>query len=148
MIRRTPRSTLTDTLLPYTTLCRSTVGIQSGRGGQPAGSSLVAVLRRKTGYCERRSIQTNYCLLAAECKLRLGNRQHEHFHNMNIKTRRTGVGLQGNCFSSRSREGEDRVLFRGTAFPVEVPFPGRNFPETYLAFVKETCRFVLADSLL
>src|SRR3546814_2553566 len=50
-----------------------TVGIQSGRGCQPAGTSLVAVMRRKTGYGERRSIQTNYCLLAAECKLRLGN---------------------------------------------------------------------------
>src|SRR3546814_11240293 len=32
MIRRPPRSTRTDTLLPYTTLCRSRAGLQRGIG--------------------------------------------------------------------------------------------------------------------
>src|SRR3546814_983421 len=34
MIRRPPRSTRTDTLFPYTTLCRSRQGIQDDGGGQ------------------------------------------------------------------------------------------------------------------
>src|SRR3546814_14278095 len=38
MIRRPPRSTRTDTLFPYTTLFRSAVPKQRGRGGQGARS--------------------------------------------------------------------------------------------------------------
>src|SRR3546814_2301619 len=40
MIRRPPRSTRTDTLVPYTTLFRSTQNRMDAGGGSRAGSSL------------------------------------------------------------------------------------------------------------
>src|SRR3546814_6106546 len=45
MIRRPPRSTRTDTLFPYTTLCRSELGraeLAEYRGGAERGSAVVA----------------------------------------------------------------------------------------------------------
>src|SRR3546814_17042428 len=48
MIRRPPRSTLTDTLFPYTTLFRSAVAVQRQRaiGGREGGTDRAAVHRR------------------------------------------------------------------------------------------------------
>src|SRR3546814_11496950 len=44
MIRRPPRSTRTDTLFPYTTLCRSAEGVGEGEGDLASGA--VRDLRR------------------------------------------------------------------------------------------------------
>src|SRR3546814_10790690 len=47
MIRRPPRSTRTDTLFPYTTLFRSTVGLRRSRSATPQGP------RRPAGELQR-----------------------------------------------------------------------------------------------
>src|SRR3546814_5242791 len=51
MIRRPPRSTLTDTLFPYTTLFRSFGAAYPGRRDSPVAGAAAAPLRRK---CDRR----------------------------------------------------------------------------------------------
>src|SRR3546814_10626125 len=52
MIRRPPRSTRTDTLLPYTTLFRSVAGRQAPARQEPAQAG--GPLAREAGCCEQR----------------------------------------------------------------------------------------------
>src|SRR3546814_9439372 len=48
MIRRPPRPTLTDPLFPYTTLCRSPLGLRAvGQGGVLAARAYVARARAR-----------------------------------------------------------------------------------------------------
>src|SRR3546814_1338956 len=55
MIRRPPRSTRTDTLVPYTTLFRSSAGRGGGRGARASAHrrGLVARLRRARAHGRR-----------------------------------------------------------------------------------------------
>src|SRR3546814_9249889 len=49
MIRRPPRSTRTDTLVPYTTLFRSSVGIDDADRGGESGRLSMRCVNRATG---------------------------------------------------------------------------------------------------
>src|SRR3546814_18600848 len=64
MIRRPPRSTRTDTLFPYTTLCRSAGGDGRGAGGSFLGRIHPArrrpVARRQADYRRGRHLDLQY----------------------------------------------------------------------------------------
>src|SRR3546814_17045547 len=82
MQRRPPRSTLTDTLFPYTTLCRSIVGQQGHDGLRAFGLAAVddlalLVVGELDALCCAEGIEGGVALLRLEERVSAGHDERE-----------------------------------------------------------------------
>src|SRR3546814_6032281 len=79
MIRRPPRSTRTDTLFPYTTLCRSRASVADATGGglsMRENHHCERAARRCVGWVERS--ETHRCWMAMGFAAPYPSRSEEH----------------------------------------------------------------------
>src|SRR3546814_19401752 len=112
MIRRPPRSTRTDTLFPYTTLCRSPwVDADFPLDGALAGAQEAMLCKLEGGY--RNQLVTNGCVIAGTLfRLCLGIFQHcavmpQSTARRNQMRGRTPPAQEASAGSAESRVGKE-----------------------------------------